>query len=176
MKLDKEEAYVMAIVCFEKAVCFESERLRYKGISAVDSENLVRWRSNKHVYESAINSRAINLEEHEAWFEGYMQDKKSLRLVITEKKSGKDIGMVGGECKDAFFVLSYYIGESDFRGMGYAGEAINSLIEYVITNTTIQVFQANVLPSNRASINCLSKIGFVLSTAHVNGLRFTKVV
>ena len=145
--------------CLNKNATFESGRLYFRGITAGDTHNLVRWRSREDVYIHTPNPRPITHAEHTAWFARYMANKSSYRAIITEKNTGKDIGMVGGECEGEAFVISYYIGEPEHRGMGFAGEAIKALIEFI--QPTAATIHAHVQHGNAASISCLTRIGFV---------------
>ena len=147
---------------FEKNSVFESERLLFRGIRAEDAENLVRWRSREDVYRYSNVPEPITLPEHLLWFEKYLTRSQEIRAIIAYKAKNKDIGMVGGVIEDGVFVISYYIGEPEYRGKGLAGEAIGALIEFVLSQTEITAVHAYVLKDNAASISCLSKIGFKL--------------
>ena len=149
---------------FDKDSMFESERLLLRGISEQDAEKLVHWRSCKDVYSFFDSPKPITLAEHFEWFDSYMKRANEIRAIITEKEKGAEIGMVGGILEDEVFTISYYIGESMWRGQGYAGEAILALIRHINTRSSIEpiTFQAHVQKENTASRNCLSKIGFIL--------------
>ena len=147
---------------FDKNCKFASERLLYRGIKEDDAEKLVRWRSREDVYRYFDNPSPISLSEHLSWFRQYMQQDNELRTIIAEKKVGKEIGMVGGLLKGSAFVISYYIGEPEFRGKGYAGESIEELIRFVQNVMSVRLYQAHVHKDNTTSISCLSRIGFSL--------------
>ena len=101
-----------------------SERLLFRGIRKDDAENLTRWRSRKDVYHYSSNPKPISVSEHILWFEQYSTRLNEIRVIVIEQKTGKDIGMVGGLLESDVFEISYYIGEPEYRGKGFAGEAI----------------------------------------------------
>ena len=151
----------MQPLSFSKDLVFESERLSFRGISSDDTENLVRWRSRKDVYEYSNNPKPITVSEHLLWLSGYMARSNEFRAIITDKVTGKDIGMLGGIYKNGAFVTSYYIGELEYRGKGLAVEAIQALIVF-LNMIKITKIQAYTHVNNIASISCLIKIGFRL--------------
>jgi len=151
---------VIDLYNFDKNAVFESERLNFRGISANDAKNLVRWRSREDVYQHTPNPRPITLQEHNAWFIKYMENNQSYRAIFTDKETGIDIGMVGGENENGAFVISYYIGEPESRGKGFASEAIRALVKFIQDTTNILTLHAYVQEDNKASIACLTKVGF----------------
>jgi ribosomal-protein-alanine N-acetyltransferase len=147
-------------IVFEKSCCFESERLKYRGINIDDSPNMVAWRSRPDIYQFSSNANPVTLEEHLAWFNGYALRMNEIRTIITDKASNADVGMVGGIWENQTLILSYYIGETQYRGKGFAGEAIKALMTYVCNVFGIHSFEAHILPTNIASIACVEKLGF----------------
>ena len=153
-----EELETMPTLC--KDVVFESERLLFRGIASADADMLIKWRSQEDVYKYTPNPKPITRTEHEAWFVNYMKNEKALRTIFSNKTSKNDIGMVGGELEDKAFVLSYYVGEPEYRGKGYASEAIKKLMDFLRGISYASIFRANVHKYNEPSIFCLKKIGF----------------
>lgn len=155
---------------FEKFATYESERLNLRGITIGDADNLVRWRSHEDVYRYALDPRPITHTEHATWFSKYMKNEQSYRAIITEKITGKDIGMIGGECEGEVFVISTNIGEPEFRGMGYASEATSILIS-LLKKKNVSKIRANIHKDNAATISYLCKSGFIekdLCNSHDN--------
>ena len=145
---------------FIKNVQFNTDILSYRGIQWEDSEQLVKWRSHSYIYEYSGQSRPITIEEHKKWFEGYKDNTNEIRLIFKEKDNKKDMGLIGGRYEDGICTLSYYIGESEFLGKGYAGMAIKDFMNYVHDNFDIANFNAYIHTDNGASIACIKKCGF----------------
>ena len=146
---------------FCKTAVFESSRLLYRGISQNDSEKLVRWRSSENVYKYLKNPNPISMQEHKKWYDEYYLCPHELRAIITHKETKTDIGMVGGMVGGEAFELSYYIGEAENRGLGFAGEAIESMMKYVQSAVGITKFRAFIHKDNAASAACVTKLGFI---------------
>ena len=152
---------------FCKTAVFESSRLKYMGIEQNDAENLVRWRSGFDVYRFAGNPRPVSMEEHENWFAKYCTRLNEFRAIITHKVTNVDIGSIGGVFEGDVFELSYYIGEPEYRRQGFAGEAIEAMMIYVLNAEGMRKFRAYVHKDNTASAACVVKLGF--KSTRVNG-------
>lgn len=58
--------------------------------------------------------------------------------------------------------ISYFIGEVDFWGKGYATRAIELICDYGFSELELHRIQAGVFPENAGSVKALQKAGFVL--------------
>ena len=154
---------------FNKSDEFESERLTLRGISERDADNLIKWRSRYDVYKYALNPKPITKDEHTAWYTRYATNDYGFRAIITEKISGADIGMVGGEYENNAFVISYHIGEPEYRRRGFAREAICALTGFINAAYGITTFHAYVQEENTPSVTCLEKAEFCLKSRN-NGV------
>ena len=119
-----------------KDYSFESARLRYRGIERRDAEDIVRWRSDPANYRNFFNARPITMEDHLAWFDGYLKDTKRYDFLI-ETPDGKPVGTCGLSAIDeSGCEISYMIGDVGSRGKGYATEALRALTEVAQSRAT----------------------------------------
>ena len=134
-----------------KDYSFESARLRYRGIERRDAEDIVRWRSDPANYRNFFNARPITMEDHLAWFDGYLKDTKRYDFLI-ETPDGKPVGTCGLSAIDeSGCEISYMIGDVGSRGKGYATEALRALTEVAFTELEVDHVDARVLAHNKAS-------------------------
>lgn len=150
----------MRQINFDKSTAFSSKRLMFRGIGFDDAQKLVKWRSQKDIYEISGNASPITMEEHLIWFDQYVKNLQELRVMIKEKESGMDIGVVGGVYENDALTLSYYIGETAYRGKGLASEALLALISFIYKTVGILIFRARIRHDNAPSIGCVKKLGF----------------
>jgi len=150
-----------------KQESFESERLLYRGINELDTECLVRWRSEPELIRFFRNPEPITLRSHLEWFSNsYMKNDFRFDFIIFEKSSERCIGTVGvsaidlsaGACE-----ISYMIAEFDFRRKGFAQEAVSAMMGKMIREN-IRTFFAEIHKDNLASINMVRKLGFSFSS------------
>lgn len=145
---------------FDKNAAFASKRLSYRGIREEDADRLIAWRSREDIYHHSGQPRPISRTEHLQWFSRYRSTPDEIRFLIVESATEKEIGLVGGACEKETCVLSYYIGEPDCRGKGYAREAIAAFMDYVHSTTGIETFEAHIREDNASSIACVRALGF----------------
>lgn len=85
-------------------------------------------------------------------------------LAITDKSSGKVIGSLGihpdqkRACKNAR-MIGYVLSET-YWGQGLMTEAVKAVIDYVFTNTDIDILSAMHFPFNTRSKRVIEKCGF----------------
>lgn len=92
------------------------------------------------------------------------KEGKEIRFYLFDKHHNKRIiGDIGFSniIRGAF--LSCHLGykiDKDERGKGLIGEAISAGINYMFTVLGLHRIEANIIPSNRASIRVVEKLGF----------------
>lgn len=151
---------------FDKDLRFESERLSFRGVSQSDSDRLFGWRSSPHVFSHARTPQPPERTEHDIWFAGYLANSQSLRLIINEKVSDKDIGLLALDARQDGVELSYYLGEESAQGKGYMKEALSGLLDYLKANTNLQSLLAESRLDNHASVALIEGLGGKLQSKH----------
>ena len=143
--------------------CFQSERLRYAGITEKDAESIVKWRSDSEIISFFRIPVPTNLSSHLEWFHNsYLSNDKRFDFIITDKATGVKIGTVGINAIDyteRSCEISYMIAERDFRRKGLASEAVSAMIGK-ISEEGICTFFAEIHRENLASIYMIKKMGF----------------
>jgi ribosomal-protein-alanine N-acetyltransferase len=111
----------------------------------------------------------INLIEHQI----KRTDKNCIdRFAIL--LNNKAVGMVGCICmdKENFIFGLYYQISRFYWGCGYASEAANAIIHYVLNEYPNAIFKAEVVSENPASAAVLMKIG--LKQVHIEEKGFKR--
>lgn len=144
-----------------KTARFNSKRLRFRGIEASDAEHIVSWRSDPANYRNFLDAHPLTIEEHLAWFKGYLQDQTRFDFVI-EDEQGIPIGTCGlSNITNDSCEISYMIGNKIARGKGFATEAVRALTDVAFRELGIDHVDARILPHNEASMQVARKCGFV---------------
>ena len=106
---------------------FESDRLVYRGITEQDADCLVKWRSDLELIKYLRNPVPVTKDSHTDWYENsYLNNTSRYDFIIIEKESGKRFGILGVSNirrEDNSYEFAFMIGESSFRGQGFALEA-----------------------------------------------------
>ena len=150
-----------------KPMCIENERLLIRSLEIRDLEGLKAIRRDGRVYrheptfllelqgtpEDALEAiRRLDLQESRQCILGvYERTDTSAMVGLAEFYDYKPSGIV--------ISLGYRF-LSEYWGRGIATSCIQALIDYVQSNTEVELITAHVLPDNKASSRCLIKNGF----------------
>ncbi len=139
----------------------EGKKVILNSFTREDAETLVRWRSDIDFTRYFLNSNPITMESHLQWFAGYLEDEDRVDFVITAKDTGEQIGtcgmknMSGGRPE-----ISYAIGEKQYRGKGYAKDAILTMLDYIKNVLKLHAAEAGIHEKNIASQQLAERVGF----------------
>jgi ribosomal-protein-alanine N-acetyltransferase len=100
------------------------------------------------------------------WFGRFLKSsdtERSKRLVVCLEETGEIIGQIGlGEISRGAFqscYLGYWIG-AGFVRRGLMSEAVRLAVGYAFAKLKLHRVEANVVPTNRASLGLVKKLGF----------------
>ena len=137
-----------------------TDRLILSGISEKDTDFAVGLRGDEEVYRFFKNPHKITEEEHLNWYKNiYSLDKCRYDWVAVEKASNQRVGIFGvmRENESSSVAEINYILDKNYRGMGFAREAINAVILWAKNNwcsdTAIAVVHKDNLNSIRFALN-----------------------
>lgn len=142
---------------------FETSRLICRKFSVNDYEDMyTNWASDPKIQleygEPVYSTISEVMTLLNTYIEGY-SNPDYYRWAIIEKESGKNIGQIAfckvySDCCAA--EIEYCIGQN-FWGHGYAGEALNALIDYTFRNTGFKKLEAYHRVENTKSGRVLEK-------------------
>ena len=102
---------------------------------------------------------------------------KQLRLVITLKKSKRTVGFIDLFDFDPFHQragIGVLIGNKADREKGYAGEALELLLEYCFSILMLNQVYCNILETNISSQKLFSRAGFTKIGSKKDWIRTSK--
>jgi len=149
---------------------YKTERLLLKTAKEISIEQLLDYyRDNKEFFkpfepersESFFTYRQQSIELANDIF--YLEHHSALKLFICLRENERLIGILSfsqiilGPFKSCY--IGYNLDEKK-TGKGYMTEAINTGIEIMFKDFGLHRIEGNVMPSNRASIRILEKLGF----------------
>ena len=111
--------------------------------------------SECHKWMGEFISEAINLETEDNPYNQYMA------FAIEDKTSHMVIGSVGSSYYEDLTEVgvTYFIG-ANYRGNGYAAEALQGLVEYLFARYDLKKLVATARVENIASCRTLERTGF----------------
>ena len=144
----------------------ETERLRIRKTMPEDLDFLFFLRSHKDVMKyidrPCAKSKEDIVEMYEKMCAG-AEGNTAIAWHIEEKESGKPAGQIGyyRNDKENHRGEVGYMLSPEQQGKGYASEALKAVLDYGFNEVKFHSIEANVNPSNAASIKLLEKHGFV---------------
>lgn len=130
------------------------ESLRIRGVKKEDSTVLFEWSNDPLVRINAFDSKKIDWDSHEKWFQNKLLDN-NCKIFIFENKQGHPVGQVRLDYLDKKWLIDYSI-DQFFRGLGLGKKIISKAINMIDKGT----FMAMVKHKNQASIKTFLNSGF----------------
>nr|AOE06351.1 N-Acetylneuraminate cytidylyltransferase [uncultured bacterium]CCF99489.1 GNAT family acetyltransferase [uncultured Flavobacteriia bacterium] len=130
------------------------ESLRIRGVKKEDSIVLFEWSNDPLVRRNAFDSKKIDWDSHEKWFQNKLLDN-NCKIFIFENKQGHPVGQVRLDYLDKKWLIDYSI-DQFFRGLGLGKKIISKAINMIDKGT----FMAMVKHKNQASIKTFLNLGF----------------
>ena len=130
------------------------ESLRIRRVKKEDSIVLFEWSNDPLVRGNAFDSKKIDWDSHEKWFQNKLLDN-NCKIFIFENKQGHPVGQVRLDYLDKKWLIDYSI-DQFFRGLGLGKKIISKAINMIDKGT----FMAMVKHKNQASIKTFLNLGF----------------
>ncbi len=140
-----------------------TDRLYLDEITEQDTTLIVTWRSNPEVYKYFLLPHPLEIEEHLNWFHyRYTLDENCLNWMATIKSQKERIGVFGIKKKKGRLVtveVSYLLAPG-YQGKGYAGEALEKIIEFAKNEWKAIEAVAEIHVENKESLKFATNLGF----------------
>jgi RimJ/RimL family protein N-acetyltransferase len=134
-----------------------------RGLEKSDIPKLVLWRNDKELQDMLIGWHfPVTAEQELSWFEKTWSDQSNRRFAI-EADSGDYIGNIG--LYDIDWInrqcgFGLFIGDSRYKGGGYASDAGRALIRFAFNDLGINRIWVEVLLTNEPSKRYFERLGF----------------
>jgi RimJ/RimL family protein N-acetyltransferase len=132
-----------------------------RSIEESDQENLRRWKNANAQY--FFYQKTITPKQQEEWFRGYLGRQEDALFIV--HAAGEDIGCMGIRLlDDTWDIYNVILGETQFGGKGYMGQAMSVLCSYALSMNPKRI-TAKVLAKNPA-IEWYCKHHFIIKERH----------
>lgn len=150
----------------KKIPCIKTERLVLRNITVEDAYEIVRWRSDSEVYKYFLSPHIITLEEHLNWFNKIylFNENRYDWMAVDSAKNLIGVFGISRDNKKSENAEINYILAPEYRGYGYAGEAVKALLDYARDDWNCKSVMAEIHEDNKESIKFASKLGMILSS------------
>ncbi len=157
----------------------KTERLLIRPVSIEDKESMFRYRSDSETskYLSLIPKSVEGMAEFIGKTLSEIDVQGSwFQLVIVEQISKLLIGDIGihfldTDSENKQVEIGYTL-DKDFRGKGYATEALSSVIDFLINTLNKHRIIASIDPTNSDSIRLIERLGFRKEAHFIESLFF----
>jgi RimJ/RimL family protein N-acetyltransferase len=147
-----------------------TERLVLRLMTHADVDTYIAYRSDPATLEF-MDSRvpptadAVHAQvDASAELDGLAEDHW-VRLAVTRAGDDEMIGDVGGSIKAGGGIADVgYVFRPEFRGRGYASEAVAGLVDHLIEHHSIHRVEAVLSPLNPASMRVLESVGMTFES------------
>lgn len=156
-----------------------TNRLHIRPVTIEDNKQIFQYRSDPETYRYLSRipetvediSDLIHRTSHEinipgTWFQ----------LVIMERNSDTMIGDIGihfleSDSQNMQVEIGYTL-DKNYRGQGYATEALTKILDYLINDLNKHRIIASIDPLNRDSIKLIERLGFRKEAHFIKSLFF----
>lgn len=131
-----------------------------------DAANIVRWRNKNEVRNNLFTQDLLTEEQHQKYYENVVLPGKCRQYIIVaiETESRSDIGTIfikNIDFKSGNGEMGIFIGEDSFRGRGFAGPAIEAILNIAFSEIRLECVTLSVIADNEAAIHVYEKAGFI---------------
>jgi diamine N-acetyltransferase len=147
----------------------ENVRIQLRALEPEDLDLLYGWENDTSVWHlsttlSPFSRYTLNKYIEQSGLDIF--EARQLRLVICKKPENRAIGAVDLFDFDPFHQragVGILIADPHDRKQGYAGEALETLIEYAFRTLSLKQLWCNIGEDNQESLNLFIRYGFVIT-------------
>lgn len=143
----------------------KSERLQFKPVGEEDIEWL---RSTRNKYrDHFFDAHEISKEQQRAWYEKYKEVEGRDQMFIMQLKDTTPIGTVAIyniDVTNRTAIFGRFLLLEEFRGQGYAEEAVKCMLKYCWDTLRIYKLKVEVFLDNIDAIAIYARAGFKTTT------------
>jgi len=143
----------------------ETKHLKLINISNTDNDLIYKEFSNDFINKYLFDAEPVkNRNEAQEIIDFYTvpEPRNQHRWILVLKNQNIKIGTCGFHCidfKHKYTEIGYDLLE-EYNKNGYMYEALNTIIDYVISKFDIKIIEAHVYTENISSIKLLEKLSF----------------
>lgn len=135
--------------------------VRVRVAALADAETLLAWRNDPHARAMSVQTDAVTLEQHLAWFAASLRDPN--RLLLVAEKDKRAVGMcrfdIDAEAPDVCEVSINLAPER--RGEGLGRPLLSSAIAHLTkAHPEVRTIRATIRRDNASSVRLFESSGF----------------
>ena len=138
-------------------------KTKLRALEPDDAPLLAKWRNDTSIQDMLIGWHwPVSVENERKWLESIGSDNNNKRFAILAD-DGNHIGNIGVYSIDWVSRqcgFGLFIGESKYRGMGYANDASKVLLDFVFSELGLNRVWVYVLATNEPSVKHFERLGF----------------
>ena len=139
------------------------ERLFLRPITDADTDDIVRWRNDRGVWQYFLFREPLTPEMHRSWLKNKVETGKVIQYIIVERESGKSVGSVyfrDVDEKNESAEYGIFIGEPRARGRGFGTETARLFTRFGLDVLRLHRISLKVLGGNEVARRSYEKAGF----------------
>jgi len=146
-------------------VFLEGERIYLCPVRREHAMQYSIWLNDRETSNLLMMHRVLSLEDENEILDGIIKSKPE-HLVPVGIWLKEPLTFIGGcslfdiDQRNMHCFIGIFIGDKDWRGLGYGGEAMRLLIDYAFKTLNMRKVCLNVFSHNPGARRCYEKIGF----------------
>lgn len=140
----------------------QGEKTRIRAVDYDDLLLLLQWREDPEISFFLGEELPISREMQKKWFEKTITDSGKKKFII-ETFDNEMIGLLGImniDIKNRHCECGITLGVKEFRGRGYASDALSVVIKFLFDEWDINRIYAKIFDYNKKSIHFFTSLGF----------------
>jgi RimJ/RimL family protein N-acetyltransferase len=141
-----------------------SKRIYLRALELEDYKISIQWRKDKEIWDMLGGRQYFVSEAYEKkWVEDSIFQTRDIKLAICLRENDLYIGnvyMTDFDYINRSCNSHVLIGNRNYWGRGYAGEALKELLSFVFYERNINRVSARILEDNMQSLRLHEKLGF----------------
>ena len=138
------------------------EKTVIKGITKDSVNEIYKWVNREELRPLTGTVYPVSEYEHEKWVEKQVTSPDRKLFLISEKRTGKNIGTIGLKNFDWInrnVELFVSVGDYPDNTGGYGSDAVRVLVSYCFNRLNLHKVYLHVFESNTRAIRCYEKVG-----------------
>lgn len=156
----------------------KGEKVHLRALDPEDEEIIYRWENNPEIWQVSNTLTPISrrtIRDYLAQIHLDIYQSRQLRLVIVRNEpESMPVGLIDLYEYDPYHQragVGILIADPADRGLGYAGEALDLLIDYAFNTLLLNQLFSSMLDGNQTSLKLFTGAGFSLSGTKIAWIR-----
>ena len=146
--------------CVKLVPPLQTKRMELSEITEDDTETIMALRNDPEVFAYFLRPHALERDEHLNWFHNVYEKDPDRFDWLGRDENGNVIGCFRLKRSGEIVEASYLVAK-EYYGMGYAKEALTSLLAFAKDELSCKSAIAEIHQDNQKSLRFIQKLGFI---------------